>query len=108
MPVRTLNTLLPDLNLSGQNVFLKLDVQGYEKFVLRGASEILSSLVGIQLEMSIVQMYDDEMLYLDILNFMKQHGFEVHSLEPGHTHYPTGRMKQFDGVFFREDAIADS
>ncbi len=43
--------------------FLKLDVQGYERTVLEGAAATIPALVGLQLETSVVELYDGETLF---------------------------------------------
>jgi FkbM family methyltransferase len=79
--------------------FLKIDTQGYERQVLEGASRWLEHLVGVQLELSIVMLYEHQALYDYFFNFFKDHGFELWALVPGFKDASTGRLLQFDGVF---------
>ena len=47
--------------LSGaKNVFIKIDTQGYESQVLDGAEETLKHVVGVMLELSLVQLYEGQ------------------------------------------------
>ena len=82
-------------------VFLKIDVQGFEKQVLEGASQILSKIHGIQLEMSLVPLYKNQPLYQEIIELMKELGYELHAVLPGFTDFKSGRLLQMDGIFFR-------
>ena len=54
--VTTLDLLALEHPLS-QRSFLKIDTQGYEGAVLDGASTLLESLIGVQLELSFVPLY---------------------------------------------------
>lgn len=82
-------------------IFLKLDVQGFERAVIRGAQQTLPSLVGIQLEMSFIPLYDGGMLYMEVFEWAAAQSFTLMSIEPMFTHPITGQVLQADGVFIR-------
>jgi len=82
-------------------MFLKVDVQGFEGQVLAGADRILGMCVGLQLELSFVPLYEGAMSYLDAFKLAASRGFTVMSLEPGFTDRRTGQMLQADAVFFK-------
>jgi FkbM family methyltransferase len=86
---------------SDDRAILKIDVQGYEKQVLDGAPNVLANCKAVIVEMSLVPLYDGQLLALDLWNLLAEHGFEAWSLEPGIRHPETGRMLQFDGIFVR-------
>jgi FkbM family methyltransferase len=88
-------------------VFLKLDVQGFEKAVIQGAQHTLPSLVGVQLEMSFVPLYDGGMLYLEAFDWAASQGFTLMSIEPMFTHPRTGQLLQADGIFIRDPRSLD-
>jgi FkbM family methyltransferase len=81
------------------NVMMKIDVQGFEKNVLDGATKSLDSIKIIQLEMSIIPLYENEMLFVDMINYLKDRGFELFSLENGYFDSNTGKLLQVDGIF---------
>ncbi len=56
---------------------LKLDVQGFETEVLKGANEILKKVNYIIIEMSFIPMYDGEVLFSEMNDFLGRLGFEV-------------------------------
>lgn len=56
-------------------VLLKLDVQGYEAQVLRGAVETLKRVDYVILETSFKPMYEGELLFRDILRIMEEQHF---------------------------------
>lgn len=84
-----------------ESLFLKVDTQGYEQAVLQGATGLLGRLKGVQLEMSLVPLYEGQMLFAGLCDMLCGWGFELYSLEPGFIDARTGRMLQVDGVFFR-------
>lgn len=98
---RALDGLWPDITESDDLVFLKADVQGYERQVLDGVAGHLNQLVGLQLELSLVPLYEGSWLYDEALDWARQQGFTLMRLIPGFTHERSGQMLQADGVFFR-------
>jgi FkbM family methyltransferase len=81
--------------------FLKIDTQGAEMDVLKGAGDRLSQIVGLQVELSLVPLYNGQKLWTEVIEFLGKHGFTLCSLEPGFTDSRTGRLLQIDGVFYR-------
>jgi FkbM family methyltransferase len=75
VPVKRMDDLLPDIPFKSP-VLLKLDVQGYEKEVLKGAIRSLDRVDYLLFETSFVQMYDGEPLFDEMHNFVKELGFE--------------------------------
>ncbi len=58
-------------------VLLKMDVQGFEKEVLKGASRFLNQVDYILLETSFISMYKNEPLFDEMHAFVKGAGFEL-------------------------------
>lgn len=85
----------------GRRAFLKIDVQGYEHAVLRGGARHMSGVVGLQVELSLVPLYADQLLMPELLDQIGSHGFELWGIEPGFSDARNGRLLQCDGVFFR-------
>lgn len=56
--MRRLDQLAADAVRSAARPYLKIDTQGYEREVLEGAAGILNRVVGVQLEISLVPLYD--------------------------------------------------
>lgn len=78
--------------------------QGYEELVLRGATESLSRIDTIQIEMSFVALYGGQKLFVEICEFVREQEYSLVGLEPGFVDPTTGRMLQADGLFRRESA----
>lgn len=100
--VRKLDTVFHEYKKEGKTCFLKIDTQGFEKEVINGALQSLSAFAGIQVEMSLVPLYEGESMYEDLKKLIEQNGFELFSLEPGFSDPETGKLMQVDGVFFRK------
>lgn len=100
--IKTLDNLSADLIKERDNLFLKIDVQGFEKNVIDGAQNSLMKIKGIQLEMSLVELYKGEMLFFDMAELLKSKGYKLYSLENGFYNKTTGQLLQVDGIFFKE------
>ena len=100
--IKTLDSIFDTLGISGENVFLKVDTQGYEKKVLEGAINSLSVISGIQLELSTTELYEGEENYYSICRFVEERNFRMVRIIPGFTHKGTREMLQFDAIFFRK------
>lgn len=81
--------------------FLKIDTQGYEGRVLRGASQLLSRAVGLCLELSFTPLYAGQPLYREIAGYVEERGFELWDVAPAFVDPQTERMLQIDATFFR-------
>jgi len=103
--LRTLDSICDTFAAVRDRVFLKLDVQGFESKVLEGAKQFLCRIVGIQLELSLVPLYDGERLFQPMLRDLEDRGFDTWSLVPGLVSPTTGRLLQLDAIFFRKDAV---
>jgi FkbM family methyltransferase len=84
--------------------FLKIDVQGYEAEVLAGAAALLERLIGLQLEMSLVPLYQGERGFRGLLDDLAALGFEPWLFLPGYFERKLARQLQLDGVFMRAAA----
>jgi FkbM family methyltransferase len=100
VPVRRLDTVAREFLTAG-NVFLKVDVQGYEHYVLEGAAGLIANLRGIQLELSLVPLYQGQLLFPELLAFVISKGFSLWGLVPGLADKSSGRLLQADAIFFR-------
>jgi FkbM family methyltransferase len=103
VPVTTLDAFASGIDLLPP-VLMKLDVQGYEPAVLRGALATLKKIDYVVLECSLKKLYQDEMLFPEMLELMTRLGFRF--LRPigwlADTH--TDEILQMDALFVRRDA----
>ena len=101
VPATTVAELVERHALDPAATLLKIDVQGYELPVLRGAAATLDRLAAVRTEMSLVPLYEGQALLPEMIDFLAQHGFELWYVEPGWVEPGTRRLLQLDGVFFR-------
>ncbi|MEQ9485199.1 FkbM family methyltransferase [Coleofasciculus sp. F4-SAH-05] len=99
--IRKLSELVYNYVDQSKATLLKIDTQGYENDVLEGAKEIIPKLKGIHLELSLVPLYDGQILFDEMLDKLKNMGFSLYNLYPGFRDYRTGRLLQVMGTFFR-------
>jgi FkbM family methyltransferase len=98
-----LDTLWPELWRPGDRVWMKIDVQGYEMQVLKGASEALKQIAGVEMEMSLSPLYSGQPTYREMQAFMEGQGFTLWSLHPGARNMENGRLLEMDGTFVRAE-----
>lgn len=74
-PVKTIR--LDEVSETEDAVYLKVDVQGAELDVLRGATKRLSSLTVLHLEVEFSRLYKNQPLFSDVNDFAASRGFEL-------------------------------
>ena len=99
--LRTLDSVSTDFATMADRVFLKLDVQGFEHRVLQGAEQFLTRVAGIQIELSLVSLYDGEHLFHPMLHDLEARGYDLWSVVPGFVDPATSRLLQLDAILFR-------
>ncbi len=103
--VKTLDSIYNSLCSANDNVMLKIDTQGYEKNVIDGAKTSLCHVKALQLEMSIQQLYESELLMCEMIKYLDERGYELFSLENGYSDCNTKKLMQVDGIFVRKGLI---
>lgn len=76
----TLDQVIETESLQGDNIFVKLDVQGYEVKILQGLRNCLQSVNLIQVEISINPIYRDASNLLELVDWLKLNGFAIVSV----------------------------
>lgn len=84
-----------------KNVLVKIDTQGFEDKVLNGAEESLSKIKGLYMEMSLVKLYDGQVLFKELYERIISKGFELYGIQPAFVNKESGRVLQVDAAFFR-------
>jgi len=99
--VVTLDSIFGAYYREGASVFLKIDTQGFESQVLGGAQYCLPLIGAVQLELSVLPLYESQELYDYFFDLFRANGFMLWSIIPGFTEPRTGQMLQFDAIFVR-------
>jgi FkbM family methyltransferase len=99
----TLNTLLKDLNFHPQ--FAKLDTQGSELDILKGGDNILKDCKYILLEVSLKYYNEGIPLKDEVLNFMKEYGYNNYKVIEDHIALSNEMGEIKKGDIFQQDII---
>ena len=99
--IRRLDEVMRELGLSGRRVYLKIDTQGFEDRVLRGASGIMQDVHAIELEASFVGLYDGQLLFDELHRQVTGAGYYPVHIEPGFADEMTGELLQVDVIYLR-------
>lgn len=102
--VRTLDQMAA--GLPPARTFLKIDTQGYERAVLAGAGATLPRLVGLQMELPVIHLYEGSWTMSEALDAMAGNGFvlSLASVVNYHTRDPCA-VVEFDCIFRRRSEI---
>lgn len=96
-----LDSIFDSLNAGDSGVYLKVDTQGFELEVLQGARRSLDRIDTIELELSLVPLYEGQALFDDLYGWLHERGYRLVSLETGFTDRATGEVLQVNGIFHR-------
>ena len=100
----TLDDLFNSRNdLFDKNILLKLDVQGYEDKIILGGRESIKKIRALLLELSLVELYDGQSLWIDVINNLQTIGFEPWILDRGFSAIDSGRTLQIDLILLNKN-----
>lgn len=104
--IRRLDAAVDDLRRQHaiERPYLKLDTQGYDVSVLRGAGKFLEQVRGLQTEASVTPIYVGAPGFAEAIAFLQECGFELAGIFPNNPmHFP--RMIEFDCHMIRRSLI---
>ena len=87
----------------GENLFLKIDVQGAELQVLEGGTDILNRCEVVQLEVAMLPYNEGAPTMLQVLSYMDNCDFVPFDIS-GESR-PKGHLVQIDVLFTRRDSV---
>lgn len=100
-------TTLDNLKLDGVS-YIKIDTQGSELDILKGAQKTLENAIALEIEIEFDKFYEDQPLFDDVFKFMHNNGFELIDF----THFSRiradndslnrGKLVSADAVFFKK------
>ena len=83
--------------------FLKIDTQGFEQEVLDGAGDMLARFHGVQLELALRPLYEGQLLWLPMIDYMAGKGFTVAMVKENGFDWDAMRLLELDVLFMRAD-----
>jgi FkbM family methyltransferase len=105
VPVRTVDAVMDQLRAgaSPRAVYLKLDTQGFDLEVLKGASASIDQFVGLQTEASVKAIYAGAPRFTTSIETIEQLGFALSGMYPNNDgHFP--ELIEFDCFFVARHA----
>lgn len=95
--VNRLDDVLPGLlgDVRQPRIFVKLDTQGFDIPVLRGATDWMPRILGLQSEVSIIPIYETMTPYTDALALYHAMGFDLMDLQVV-SRTDTGAVREYD------------
>ena len=81
--------------------FLKVDTQGFEKEVLLGAGNALDRFLGVQVELGVRQLYDEQESLTDMIGWFAERGFVIAMAKENGFDWQAMRLLELDVVFAR-------
>lgn len=85
---------------------IKIDVQGYELNVLKGAVEVLKRTKTIVLEVNNHEAYVGSPKYFEIDLFLREHEFSLYDIIP--SVLDKGKLKEWDTIYINNSALCMS
>jgi len=107
--VRQLDTLMGELKRKWrvQNIYLKLDTQGFDLEVIKGAEKILGDVFALQSEVSVQRIYSGMPDYLSTMKLLGEKNFDITGMFPVNRDQCL-RVVEFDCVAVNRSVIVKS
>lgn len=99
VPVMPLDSLVHDLPTP---YLIKIDVEGAEMEVLKGAAESIKSAAAVVIETSIAKQYEGGVEFAEVVSCMRERGFSVYDMVEGAI--IDGKLMHIDLIFVPTDA----
>ena len=100
IPVRRLDDLMQPEWLGPYA--LKIDTQGFELEVLRGASAVLAQTAVLTVELSLAHLYSGGARVADVFALLEGQGFRAIAITEGFSDIVRNEMLQVDAIFVRD------
>ncbi len=103
LKTKSLETILSEKKIAIPN-FLKLDVQGHEIEVLKGCLNVLAKVEICLLEVTLIKLADNDVLFTELNNFMDVLGFQIYDITQFIRRPFDKAMYQMDVIFIKKDS----
>ena len=105
--VKRLDDIAAEMDLMGKNIFIKLDVQGFEDRVIAGGRNTFSAASVVQIEVSYQTLYKGQALFDEIYFILRDLGFRFAG-NIGQVHDPRNGDILFSDSLFLRPVFVDS
>jgi FkbM family methyltransferase len=105
--VQRLDALWARLSTGATSTYLKIDVQGAELGVLRGGESAVDECLFVELELSLVPLYETGPLFYEAVDWLRDRGFVPVAFECVLDDDRSGQMLQVDGIFAAQARLAE-
>ena len=85
---------------------IKIDVQGAELDVLRGASGLMQTLRAVYSEAQLTPLYDGAATFTDLDLFLRDQGFVLHRIQEIFSNGPERQTTCCDGLWLKREELA--
>jgi len=99
--ISTLNEFLKKINLTEKRVFLKMDTQGYDLNVFRGANKFYSSILGLMAEIPVQKIYNSNENYHETIEEYESNDFRITGIFPVSHNKKNHTVIEFDCVMVK-------
>lgn len=93
--LNTIKNFLEAKSIDASRAMLKLDTQGYEYNILKGAGEYLADFALVYCETSLIQLYEDEKIFEDVFELLTSHSRRLIDVSNG-LRLKSGKLLQVD------------
>jgi len=101
--LKKVDTLIQAFDIKSSKSLLKIDVQGYELEVLKGADDFLRQTKIIITELSLVPLYEGGADYAQVISYLDDKGFSPIYYFEEFKSFKTGALLQINGVFIQRE-----
>jgi FkbM family methyltransferase len=108
LPMNTLDRVLEQGKQLPGPYLLKLDVQGFELEILRGAEHILENSEAVLLEVALIAYNQGAPLFAEVVAFMRAQGFVVYDISGFYRRESDAALYMVDLLFTRESSALRS
>jgi FkbM family methyltransferase len=82
--VRTLDSVMDEIGprIGNEHIYMKIDTQGFDLEVVRGAMRTLEKVLAMQTEVSVLKIYDGMPDFLTAIRVLTEKGFDITAMFP--------------------------
>jgi hypothetical protein len=104
--LRTLDEVYPEVVGGATRVALKIDVQGHERLVLRGAEQCIDKVVFMECECPLMGLYKGAGTFAELVTVIEGLGFAPVAAWSGYVDHASGFAADADVFFVRQAAAS--